>query len=340
MSTPIRVLASAAVGGALALALAAPAAAEYGQISTGHELTAECGEVTLTYVNPTPHGYGGDYRLGDEPGTPDDHSDHVPSEGPWAGEPLGDRYNRVSLPAGQTVTVVVEVTEDTTVSYWANRGPENRAYAAKQTVDVVACEDDDDNGDNGDDQGGADKPKYRDTVVVFEDSCDGVGGQIEFGNRKGDYRYSVWQDGELVADKAAGEKDAVKPWDPVEASKVRVTVDHKAKGKKGKWVNVLDVTHKHTLPEDCEDEDVTDPDETDKPDDTDPGDKDKDPGKDKDDDAPAKKGDASTADDSLPVTGGALVALVAAGIAVTGAGGTGLFLARKRKSNAVSDNDE
>lgn len=340
MSATIRALATVAAGGVLALALAAPAAADYGQTSVSHEVTADCGEVTLTFSNPTVGSFSGDYRLGDEDGTPDAFSDIVPKEGPWAGEPLGDRYNRVSLPAGATVDVVVEVTEDTTVSYWVNRGPENRAYAGVQTVDVTACEGDGDGDGDGDGNGdGPDQPTYRDSAVTFTNECDGVGGQIAFGDRKGSYKYSVWHDGELVVEKASGERDGVEPWEAVEASEVRVTVDHKAKGKKAKWTNVLDETHTYTAPEDCDDEDVVvpDPDETGKPDDTDTdtGDQGGD-GSGKDEDAPAK-GDASNAGDSLPVTGGALAGLVAAAVAAVGAGGAGLYLARKRKATAGED---
>lgn len=333
MSVTIRALATVAAGGALALALAAPAAADYGQTSASHELTADCGEVTLTFVNPTVGNFSGDYRVGDEAGTPDQFSEIIPNEGPWAGMKLGDRYNRVSLPAGATVPVVVPVTEDTTVSYWVNRGPENRSYTGIETVEVTACEDDDDgNGDgNGDD-----KPTYRDSAVTFADECDGVSGEVAFGDRKGSYKYSIWHDGEFV-EKVSGERDGTESWNAAEADEVRVTVDHKAKGKKAKWTNVLDVTHAHTAPEGCDDDDVVvpDPDETGKPDDTDTGEQGGD-GSGKGEDTPAQ-GDASNAGDSLPVTGGALAGLVAAAVAAVGAGGAGLYLARKRKATATED---
>src|SRR5699024_4456030 len=44
-------------------------------------------------------------------------------------------------------------------------------------------------------------------------------------------------------------------------------------------------------------------------------------------------------DESLPVTGGALVGLVAAGVAALGAGGGALYMTRKRKASAL-DSDE
>ena len=59
---------------------------------------------------------------------------------------------------------------------------------------------------------------------------------------------------------------------------------------------------------------------------------------DKSDDADSGKGDESddkpapSADGELPVTGGALSGLVAAALAAVGAGGTGLYFARKRKA--------
>ncbi|WP_435111047.1 chaplin family protein [Nocardiopsis synnemataformans] len=46
------------------------------------------------------------------------------------------------------------------------------------------------------------------------------------------------------------------------------------------------------------------------------------------------------ADEQLPVTGGALAGLVAAGIAAVGAGGAGLYFARRRKAAAVTGDDE
>ncbi|WDZ91223.1 chaplin [Nocardiopsis sp. HUAS JQ3] len=46
------------------------------------------------------------------------------------------------------------------------------------------------------------------------------------------------------------------------------------------------------------------------------------------------------ADEQLPVTGGALAGLVAAGVAAVGAGGAGLYFARKRKAAAVTGDDE
>lgn len=46
------------------------------------------------------------------------------------------------------------------------------------------------------------------------------------------------------------------------------------------------------------------------------------------------------ADEQLPVTGGALAGLVAAGVAAVGAGGAGLYFARKRKAAAATGDDE
>ncbi|HIY40097.1 MAG TPA: chaplin, partial [Candidatus Nocardiopsis merdipullorum] len=61
-------------------------------------------------------------------------------------------------------------------------------------------------------------------------------------------------------------------------------------------------------------------------------------GDDKGDEEDSGKGDegddkpAPSADGELPVTGGALSGLVAAALAAVGAGGTGLYFARKRKA--------
>lgn len=46
------------------------------------------------------------------------------------------------------------------------------------------------------------------------------------------------------------------------------------------------------------------------------------------------------ADERLPVTGGALTGLVAAGVAAVGAGGAGLYLARKRRASAAENAGE
>ncbi len=46
------------------------------------------------------------------------------------------------------------------------------------------------------------------------------------------------------------------------------------------------------------------------------------------------------ADEQLPVTGGALAGLVAAGVAAVGAGGAGLYFARRRKAAAATGDDE
>src|SRR5699024_10923120 len=65
---------------------------------------------------------------------------------------------------------------------------------------------------------------------------------------------------------------------------------------------------------------------------------DNDNGDDKGDEEDSGKGDegddkpAPSADGELPVTGGALSGLVAAALAAVGAGGTGLYFARKRKA--------
>ncbi|WP_017572908.1 chaplin [Nocardiopsis halotolerans] len=61
------------------------------------------------------------------------------------------------------------------------------------------------------------------------------------------------------------------------------------------------------------------------------------------DDSSTGGGDDTTepqADEQLPVTGGALTGLVAAGVAAVGAGGAGLYFARKRRAAAVATGDE
>ncbi|NKZ00708.1 chaplin [Nocardiopsis alborubida] len=62
--------------------------------------------------------------------------------------------------------------------------------------------------------------------------------------------------------------------------------------------------------------------------------------KDEDDSSTGEEPSEPQADEQLPVTGGALAGLVAAGIAAVGAGGAGLYFARRRKAAAVTGDDE
>ncbi|WP_047870406.1 chaplin [Nocardiopsis sp. RV163] len=65
-----------------------------------------------------------------------------------------------------------------------------------------------------------------------------------------------------------------------------------------------------------------------------------DKGEDEGDSGTGEEPTGPRADEQLPVTGGALAGLVAAGVAAVGAGGAGLYFARKRKAAAATGDDE
>jgi hypothetical protein len=136
------------IGGALILAGTAQATENEAPLSASHDL-ADCGKATITFTNNTAHTYDADIKIGDQAGTPDsempaphDHGvtpDQTIAGGPHAGEPFGLRYEPVLLPPGESVTEVVNVNEDTTVSYRVWRGPENDYYLPWVEVEVTAC---------------------------------------------------------------------------------------------------------------------------------------------------------------------------------------------------------
>ena len=136
------------VAGASALALAAlstPAVAATDNAVTSTRVAPgdECGTAVITWENPTEWKFFGDYRIGDEQGTPADPE--LPAtipEGPLAGEPYGPTYHLTDVPAGETVTETVTVpdgTEPVTVSAWIKRGPENHSYSVAAPVNITPC---------------------------------------------------------------------------------------------------------------------------------------------------------------------------------------------------------
>lgn len=138
---PRATLVSAVGAAALTLGVASPAHADHGELDTFSEMEEACGQVLLTFVNNTDHVYFADYRVTGEEGAEDEHSGHVPSSGAWEGTALGPVYNSTPVPAHGDAEIVLEFTEDTEVSYWINRGPEDNAYVGVETATVEACQD-------------------------------------------------------------------------------------------------------------------------------------------------------------------------------------------------------
>lgn len=90
-----------------------------------------CGQIDMTFTNPTRWFFSFDYRVDDEDGQPDAYSTMTIANGPWAGWLFGDRYNIVDVLAGQTENRTVTFDEDSgdhTVAYRLWRGAENDYY--------------------------------------------------------------------------------------------------------------------------------------------------------------------------------------------------------------------
>lgn len=103
--------------------------------------TTVCGQATIVYTSNNTLPYVGDYRVGADTGTEDEFSLLEVAEGPFAGELFGLVYNAVPIPAGDEVSVQVELDEDqgggqVDIAAWVNRGPEQKAYAATVTAVV------------------------------------------------------------------------------------------------------------------------------------------------------------------------------------------------------------
>ena len=238
--------------GALTAALVLPAAGAAADtpLSATHNL-AMCGQVSIIFNNNSDYDFLADYKVGDQEGEEDEATGEKIDGGTHDGKPFGPVYTPVDVPAGESVTEVVDVEEDTEVSYRIWRGPENDWYVPWQSVEVAGCADDsdDDDDDNGDGEGG--------------DNGEGDDGKGDEGGDNGEGDDGKGDDG---GDNGKGEDDKPAP-----------------------------------------------------------------------EDSKPESGDASG---SLPVTGGALAGLVAAGVATLGAGGGALYMSRKRKAAAEADSDE
>src|SRR5690606_16841774 len=138
-----RLAAVAAVGLAgVILTLATPAHAttddpafQHGQPDFTAQPTGECGEIELTFTNPTPWLFVFDYRVdGQDPL----HGSVAPGveidEGPLAGQEFGPRWNLVELNGQGTQTVVVPFT--TSVEVRLAEGAEQKLYFDWRQVDT------------------------------------------------------------------------------------------------------------------------------------------------------------------------------------------------------------
>src|SRR5690625_2929303 len=230
--------------GALTAALVVPAAAAAADtpLSATHNL-AMCGQVSIIFNNNSDYDFLADYKVGDQEGEEDEATGEKIDGGTHDGKPFGPVYTPVDVPAGESVTEVVDVEEDTEVSYRIWRGPENDWYVPCQSVEVA---------------GGADESDGEDG-----DKGEGDDGKGDEGGDNGEGDDGKGDDG---GDNGKGEDDKPAP-----------------------------------------------------------------------EDSKPESGDASG---SLPVTGGALAGLVAAGVATLGAGGGALYMSRKRKAAAEADSDE
>lgn len=103
-----------------------------------------CGQIEMTFTNPTRWGFSFDYRIDNEEGQPDAYSAMTIANGPWAGWLFGNRYNIVNVLAGQTENRTVAFGEDSgdhTVAYRLWRGPENDYYLDWVTREIDSdCE--------------------------------------------------------------------------------------------------------------------------------------------------------------------------------------------------------
>jgi hypothetical protein len=97
---------------------------------------------TVTFDNPTEWTFWGDYKVGDETGEPDAATGGTIAEGPLVGQEFGEVYHSTEVPAGESVSVDIEVTGDepVDVSAWAKRGPEQRSFSEAAPVSVTPCE--------------------------------------------------------------------------------------------------------------------------------------------------------------------------------------------------------
>jgi len=106
-----------------------------------------CGFAQLEFSNPTRYFFSFDYRIDGEEGTDDEVTPSNIANGPFAGQPFGQRYNTVDVDGRNDEhfeSVVVGFPEDSgdhVVDYRLWRGAENDWYLPWQTVGVKTdCE--------------------------------------------------------------------------------------------------------------------------------------------------------------------------------------------------------
>jgi hypothetical protein len=120
------------------LALATPARAD--AVPSVAVAETACG-VDLTFDNPTAWAFSFDYRVdAEQPTAPVEAelADLLIKEGPRVGQPFEPRYQVVTVEPGESTTEQVRFTEagDHQVTYWLNRGPEQRLFLADATTEV------------------------------------------------------------------------------------------------------------------------------------------------------------------------------------------------------------
>jgi hypothetical protein len=105
---------------------------------------ARCSEAQLRFKNPTPFFFSFDYRVDSEAGHDDGVTGLNIANGPWAGQPFGQRYNEVDVLAGTQETVNLNFPEDSgthLVEYRLWRGAENDWYLDWESIQVESdCE--------------------------------------------------------------------------------------------------------------------------------------------------------------------------------------------------------
>lgn len=90
-----------------------------------------CGQIDMTFNNPTDWFFSFDYKVDSEAGHDDDYSDDLIANGPFAGSLFGQRFNEVDVIANTSQNRTVSFAEDSgthTVSYRLFRGAENDLY--------------------------------------------------------------------------------------------------------------------------------------------------------------------------------------------------------------------
>ena len=119
-------------------------------------------------------------------------------------------------------------------------------------VDVTPEDDDEPgDGDDGEDEPGNGGNDVTSTVA-FNDNCDATHVELTYGNFEGEYRATVYEDGEDVWSDSGTElgETTVKDYTTDGTAEVRVHVEHKEDG--GDFVTVLDKTHDHAPAEELE----------------------------------------------------------------------------------------